>query len=116
MAIKTADDDEDLSPEEIRELQTREQQAAEVLKERATLILSGSIRSGHMGICHELLNYHYREDFDDHITLIINSPGGLCAIGWAIIDVMNFIRHPVHTVCVGMAGSMAADIFVNGDY
>ncbi len=116
MPTQHADDDEELTPEEIRELQTKEQQAAEVLKDRAVLVLAGPIRQAHMGICYELLNYHYRDDFDDHITLVINSPGGSCAIGWAIVDTMNFIRHPVNTVCVGIAASMAADIFVNGDH
>lgn len=87
-----------------------------ILQERAIMMLSGTIGSDHLGICHELLSYHFRPDFNDPITLLINSPGGACEIGWAIVDVMNFIRLPVHTVCIGMAASMAADIFVNGDH
>lgn len=87
-----------------------------VLKERAILMLSGPIGEQHLGVCHELLAYHFRPDFNEPITLLINSPGGSCEIGWAIVDVMNFIRLPVHTVCIGLAASMAADIFVNGDH
>lgn len=98
------DDEDEESSEHVR-----------VLGERAILMLSGPIREGHLGICAELLSYHFRPDFNDHITLLINSPGGSCEIGWAIVDVMNFIRLPVHTVVIGLAASMAADIFVNGD-
>lgn len=85
------------------------------IQERAILMISGPIEHQHLGICIELLNYHYKEDFNDPITLLINSPGGQCTIGWAIIDTMDFIRLPIHTVCIGQAASMAADIFVNGD-
>lgn len=104
--------DEELDDED----SSGESSQPKALKERAILMLSGPIGEQHLGICHELLMYHFRSDFNDPITLLINSPGGACEIGWAIVDVMNFIRLPVHTVCIGLAASMAADIFVNGDH
>lgn len=107
-----------MSEEELRAHSPREDEENEEdsrLIERAIVFLNGEIGRGHLQICAALLDYHYREDFDDPITLIINSSGGDCSTGWAIVDVMNFIRLPVHTVAVGVVASMAADIFVNGD-
>lgn len=48
------------------------------------------------------------------ITLMINSGGGDCFSGYAVIDVMNGLRSPVHTVCAGLCASMAAFIFICG--
>lgn len=101
------DDDDDLEEDQHRN---------KLLQQNAILMLSGPISSHHLGLAQELLSYHYREDFNNPITLLINSPGGSCEIGWAIVDVMNFIRLPVNTVVIGMAASMAADIFANGDH
>lgn len=103
------------SQEEMEEVE-EEESGGKVLRDRAILILAGEIQGGHLGIVQELLHLHYTESFNDHITMLINSPGGSTDIGWAIVDVMNFIRLPVHTVCIGMAASMAADIFANGDH
>lgn len=103
-------------PDEEEDEAESQQRPPEVLKERAIMMLSGPIGESHLAICHELLSYHFRTDFNDPITLLINSPGGACEVGWAIVDVMNFIRLPVHTVVIGLAASMAADIFVNGDH
>jgi ATP-dependent Clp protease protease subunit len=105
------DEDEDEDTEEEHSLRQ-----PKILKERAILMLSGMINNNHLGICNELLAYHFRPDFNEPITLLINSPGGSCEIGWAIVDTMNFIRLPVNTVCIGCAASMAADIFINGDH
>jgi ATP-dependent Clp protease protease subunit len=102
------DDEDDYDEEGVKRNQ--------LLQQNAILMLSGPISNHHLGITQELLAYHYREDFNSPITLLINSPGGSCEIGWAIVDVMNFIRLPVNTVVLGMAASMAADIFANGDH
>lgn len=108
--------DEALEEEEEEEETKVDKKTRNILNQRAILMLTGPISNGHLGICHELLSYHYNSEYNDAITLLINSPGGSCDVGWAIVDVMNFIRLPVHTVCIGLAASMAADIFVNGDH
>lgn len=51
----------------------------------------------------------------DPITLYINSPGGCVSSGLAIIDTMNLIQSPVHTVCMGVAASMASLILASGE-
>ena len=52
---------------------------------------------------------------NDEITMMINSPGGVCYDGLSIIDTMNYIASPVATQCVGMAASMGAVILSSGE-
>lgn len=49
------------------------------------------------------------------IKFYINSAGGVCTDGLAIIDTMALISSPVHTVAMGMACSMGAVILACGD-
>jgi len=44
----------------------------------------------------------------DPIELYINSPGGSVTAGLAIYDTMQYIRSPVHTICIGQACSMGS--------
>ena len=48
------------------------------------------------------------------VTVYINSPGGEVSSGLALYDVMQAVKCPVHTVCVGTAASMAAILFASG--
>jgi len=52
---------------------------------------------------------------DEEITMMINSPGGVCYDGLAIYDTMNTIEAPVTTQCVGMAASMGAVLLSAGE-
>ncbi|MCI8514139.1 MAG: ATP-dependent Clp protease proteolytic subunit [Lachnospiraceae bacterium] len=61
------------------------------------------------------LRYLQKEDSEKEITLYINSPGGEVSSGLALYDVMKAISCPVRTVCLGMAASMAAVLFLSGD-
>lgn len=61
------------------------------------------------------LRYLQREDPNGEITLYINSPGGSVDSGLALYDVMQAVSCPIRTVCVGLAASMAALIFISGD-
>ncbi len=56
-------------------------------------------------------------DADDHaapIDLYVNSVGGSLADGLAVIDAMQAVRAPVHTVCIGQAGGAAAWVVAAG--
>src|SRR4051812_34540110 len=53
-------------------------------------------------------------DPDREIQLYINSPGGLAYAGMAIYDVMQHVRPPVSTICVGMGMSAAAMVLCAG--
>jgi ATP-dependent Clp protease protease subunit len=48
------------------------------------------------------------------INLYINSPGGSVSDGLAIYDTMQYIRAPLHTLCMGSAASMAALLMAAG--
>lgn len=54
------------------------------------------------------------EDNKTPITMLIQSPGGSISSGYAIIDTMNSLKCPVHTIAIGMTASMAVSVFLNG--
>jgi len=57
-------------------------------------------------------------DYLDHVTPIsleINSPGGMVSYGLSIIDTIENIKAPVHTIISGEACSMAAMISIVGN-
>ena len=54
-------------------------------------------------------------DAEKPIQFYINSPGGHISSGLAIYDTMQYIKSPVHTVCIGMAASMGALLLVAGE-
>ena len=56
-----------------------------------------------------------RQDPTMPITLYINSPGGEVQSGLALYDVMQAVSCPIRTVCLGMAASMGALLFIAGD-
>lgn len=53
-------------------------------------------------------------DSEKEIQLYVNSPGGQAYAGMAIYDVMQHVRAPVSTVCIGMGMSAAAMILCGG--
>lgn len=58
------------------------------------------------------LNY---ENNEAEITIYINSNGGEVNSGLALYDIMQAIKCPIRTICVGMAASMGALLFTAGD-
>ena len=50
------------------------------------------------------------------IMMYINSPGGSCSDGFAIIDAMKTVRSPIVTIISNEVCSMAGHISVNGDH
>ena len=65
-------------------------------------------------LCQQL-RYLAAEDAFEPATIFINSPGGSVQSGLAIYDVMRAVSCPVNTVCLGLAASMAALLFVAGE-
>ena len=49
------------------------------------------------------------------ILMMINSPGGSCSDGLAIVDVMRSITSPVYTSVIGQASSMGAVLLAAGE-
>lgn len=54
-------------------------------------------------------------DPDAPIHLYINSPGGSVYAGMGIYDVMQYVKPPVYTYCMGMAASMGAFLLAAGE-
>ena len=61
------------------------------------------------------LRHLQKEDENGQITMFVNSSGGEVASGLALYDVMQAVSCPIRTVCLGMAASMGALLFMAGD-
>ena len=55
------------------------------------------------------------DDPEKPISLYINSPGGLVTAGLAIYDTMQYVKSPVHTLCMGQAASMGSLLLAGGE-
>ena len=52
---------------------------------------------------------------NEEITIYINSPGGDVRSGLAVYDYIMQMKSPVKTVCIGVAASMGAILFLAGE-
>ena len=85
------------------------------LDEHGIIFVSGEIaKDSATAICEKIIEFNVSQD-PGFIQLIINSGGGQCAAGFAVIDLMDWSRLPVYTTGIGMVGSMALAIFMAGD-
>ena len=81
---------------------------------RREVELVGEVNADSVNALIRQLRYLQREDPEGQITLYINSPGGGVDSGMALYDVMQAVSCPIRIVCVGLAASMAALLFVSG--
>lgn len=65
-------------------------------------------------VCAQLL-FLEAENPGKPIQLYINSPGGVVTSGFAMYDTMQFVRAPVHTLCMGTARSMGSFLLMAGE-
>ena len=84
-----------------------------LLKDRIIFLGGPVTDAAANSIIAQLLFLASREPEKD-IQFYINSPGGVVTAGLAIYDTMQYIKCPVSTVCVGLAGSMAATLLASG--
>mgnify|MGYP002528175802 CR=1 FL=1 len=84
-----------------------------LLKERI-IFLGEEVNDVTAGLVVSQLLFLESEDPDKDINLYINSPGGSVTAGMAIYDTMNYVKCDVSTICMGMAASMAALLFIAG--
>jgi len=97
------DDIDDEKPENLQELL-----AGKMLKTR-TILLSGEIRKGLAEkTIRQLLLMEAMSD--EPVRIFIDSPGGDADAGYAIFDMIRFIKPPVWTVGMGLVASAAAII------
>lgn len=76
-------------------------------QEKRTIRLTGEISDA---LADEIIAKLEYLDSCSHqpIRMVINSPGGSVTSGLAVLDAMRRTQSPVHTVCTGLAASMAA--------
>lgn len=85
-----------------------------LLRERI-VFLNGEVNDGIAAlVCAQLL-FLEAEDPKKPIHFYINSPGGVVTSGLAMYDTMQYIRAPVHTVCMGTARSMGSFLLMAGE-
>ncbi len=84
------------------------------LSDYGIIFLSGSIEEGTAeNVCKEIVEYNISGKVD-HIQMIINSSGGSCPAGFAIVDIMEWSGLPIYTTGIGMIASMALLVFMTG--
>lgn len=59
--------------------------------------------------------YLEKENPGAPINFYINSPGGSVKDGLAVYDVIRLMKSPVTTICIGLAASMGAVLFLAAD-
>ena len=85
-----------------------------LLRERI-IFLNGEVNDAVAAlVCAQLL-FLEAENPRKPIQLYINSPGGVVTSGLAMYDTMQYIRAPVHTLCMGTARSMGSFLLMAGE-
>ena len=85
------------------------------LEDYGIIFVSGPIEQGNaQSVCEKIIQINVAEEAD-FIQMIINSPGGTCSSGFAIIDLMEWSRLPIYTTGIGMIASMSLGIFMAGE-
>jgi ATP-dependent Clp protease protease subunit len=92
-----------------------EDRLVERLIGRRTLLISRAINDVTAERVIASLVLMEEEDPEKPITVYINSPGGAADSGFAIYDVLRFVRPQVRIVCSGLCASAALIIFLAGD-
>lgn len=59
------------------------------------------------GLCEFIIKANYIFPIQQPLTILVNSPGGICYDGFSIIDLMETSRLKIQTVGIGMIASMA---------
>lgn len=85
-----------------------------LLRERI-VFLNGEVNDDMAGLVTAQLLLLESENPDKPISLYINSYGGVITSGMAIYDTMQFIKAPVHTLCMGTARSMGSFLLMAGE-
>ena len=85
-----------------------------LLRERI-VFLNGEVNDAVSAlVCAQLL-FLEAENPKKPINFYINSPGGSVTSGFAMYDTMQYIRSPVHTLCMGTAYSMGSFLLMAGE-
>jgi len=102
------EDDDDLNEESGEKGYSQDILVGKMLKTR-TILLSGEIRKG---LAEKTIRQLLLMEAmgDEPVRIFIDSPGGDADAGYAIFDMIRFIRPPVWTIGMGLVASAAAII------
>lgn len=84
-----------------------------LLKERI-VFLTGPIVDTLANVVIAQMLFLASQDPKKDIQLYINTPGGSVTAGMAVYDTIQYVKSPVSTVCIGLAGSMGAILLAAG--
>ena len=84
-----------------------------LLKERI-IFLAGPITDSVANSIIAQILFLASKDPNKDIQLYTNTPGGSVTAGLAIYDTMQYVKSPISTVCIGLAGSMGATLLAAG--
>lgn len=91
------------------------QEKEERVIDKGVIFLMGNIDSSlSERICKEIIKLNIGAE-QQFIQLIINSNGGYCSDGFAIIDIIEWSKIPVYTTGIGRIASMGLLIFITGE-
>lgn len=79
------------------------------------IMLADDFQDGMASIIVAQLLYLESMDNTKPITMYINSPGGSVVSMWSIVDTINLIKAPVHTICIGLAASAGSVVLAAGE-
>jgi len=85
-----------------------------LLKSRTVVISSGVDDKTASRVIHELLALE-ADDAEKPITIFMNTPGGSITSGFAIYDMIRFVRPRVRIVCAGLTASMGTILLLAVD-
>jgi ATP-dependent Clp protease protease subunit len=87
----------------------------ESLARKGIYYITGEIEDGSLLEIHQdILLKHLDPSWRDDIQLIVNSVGGSCAEGWALIDLLDWVRMDIKTVGLGQCCSLGAVLIAAG--
>jgi ATP-dependent Clp protease protease subunit len=87
----------------------------ELLKHHGIYYITGEIEAGGLlEIQQDILIKHLDPNWKDDVQLIINSPGGESCEGWALVDLLDWVKMDVKTVGIGQVCSLGAILVACG--
>lgn len=92
-----------------------EEKILERLLRSRTILISSAIDEMTVDKVIKNLVLMEEDDPDKPISVYINSPGGGADSGFAIYDMLRFVRPKVRTICTGICASSGVIIFLGGD-
>ena len=93
----------------------KEERLDERMIKSRTILISSEISNTLVDRIIKNLVVMEEENSEKMITVYINSPGGGADSGFAIYDMLRFVKPPVRTVCSGMCASAGIVIFLAGE-